>query len=281
MAALLAVLTAFMVAASPVGRRPAAEVELRYERPLGQVATYRLGLSVTGEQVSLGERLPVRWRAEVEYREEVIARGPGEVLWLRARGRPVVVEDGTGGWRGPLAEPWPELEVRLTETGEVRETSLAVGEESANVRRRALVSLMAQPRPVVLPAAPVAVGEEWEWQDGGARQTNRLVGLEGEGEARVARVVSEGISPLKMEERSEALGVTARLTGETRRRSELALLLGQGVPLRHQGEISLKTRSEVSLALPDGEETFVMESDLRVEFDLRLVSIEGKPAPAR
>jgi len=281
MAALLAVLTAFIVAASPVGRRPAAEVELRYERPLGQVATYRLGLSVTGEQVSLGERLPVRWRAEVEYREEVIARGPGEVLWLRARGRPVEVEDRTGGWRGPLAEPWPELEVRLTERGEVRETSLAVGEEPANVRRRALVSLMAQPMPVVLPAGPVAVGEEWEWRDGGARQTNRLVGLEGEGEARVARVVSEGISPLEMEERSEALGVTARLTGEARRRSELALLLGQGVALRHQGEILLKTRSEVSLALADGEETFVMESDLTVEFDLRLVSIEGKPAPAR
>jgi len=281
MTALLAVLTALVLAAAPVEGPAPGAVGLRYERPLGQTATYHVSLAAAGHQVSLGERLPVRWSAEVEYTEEVIARGRDGVVWLRVRSRPMAVEDATGRWQGPLAEPWPEMEVRLTSRGEVVDVSLAAGEGPSDVRRRALVSLIGQPNPVVLPSGRAAVGEGWEWAKSGAWQRNRLVGLEGEGERRVARVASESFAPLEMEERSEALGLAARLEGEVKGESQLDLLLAEGVPARHQGEMRVQTRSEVSLALPGAEKTFAMESDLRIAFDMRLVSIDGTPLDAR
>ncbi len=55
------------------------------------------------------------------------------------------------------------------------------------------------------------------------------------------------------------------------------LLVSRGLPLRHQGEMDVRTNSRVALALPGGGETFAISSTIRVAFDLRLVSIDGKP----
>jgi hypothetical protein len=61
----------------------------------------------------------------------------------------------------------------------------------------------------------------------------------------------------------------------------MVLLLSRGVPVRHKGEMRVQTKSTVDLALPDGNETFAMSSNLRIAFDIRLISIDGRLVAAR
>ena len=278
---LIAGLTGLAATLSPCAALSNTEVDLRYRRPLGQVVEYRLSLQVRGEQVSLGERLPVRWRAELAFREEVIGHGPEGVLWLRVRGRPLEVEDRAGTLAGALGGRWPEVQVQMTSRGEILDVSLATGEAEPGLRERAFVALTAQPAPIVLPDGPVPTGDTWEWERDAARQTNRLIALEEEGDWKVARIASRGSGPLGIQEGSEALGLTTRLEGEMTQDSQLELLLPQTVALRHQGEMRVQTESEVALALPAGERTFRMHSDVTIEFALRLVSIDGQPVRGR
>ena len=248
-------------------------VELRYRRPLGQLAKFRLSLQVEGEQVSLGERRPVNMRAEMELSEEVIAQEREGVLWLRVRARLVEVRDPTGTFSG-LGDRWPETRVRMTSRGELLEVSPASGEPGTDPLARAFVSLLAQPGPVVLPPSGGArAGEEWEWEDCGSRQRNSLVGVEGEGDQRIAHLSSDSSAPLELEEGSEALGLKVHLKGEYSCTSHLDLLLAQGVVARQQGEMRVHARSEVTLALPEAPEKISTETDLRILFDLRLAEI--------
>jgi hypothetical protein len=41
------------------------------------------------------------------------------------------------------------------------------------------------------------------------------------------------------------------------------------------------TKSQVSLSLPEGPETFLMESDLTIAFDLLLQTVDGNGPSAR
>ena len=76
-----------MVATSllPPTRLVPSGIDLQYRRPLGQVVQYHLLLRVEGSQVSLGERRPVRVRAEVEFAEEVIAHERGGTIVVKRR----------------------------------------------------------------------------------------------------------------------------------------------------------------------------------------------------
>jgi hypothetical protein len=166
----------------------------------------------------------------------------------------------------------------MTRRGEVLDISLATGEHEPGMAERSFVSLMSQPAPVVLPPGRMEVGDEWEWESGEARQRSRLLEVSGEGAERVARIASESRSPLELAEGSDALGLAAQMSGHVAQRSELDLLLAHGLVVRHKGQMEVQTKSEVTLELPEGPRTFDMEGILKVDFDLRLVRIDGQPA---
>jgi len=278
MSSALAALAVLATALSPLGNLAASGHELTYQRPLGQVAEYRLLLEVKGEQVSLEERLPVVISAELAFTEEVIAQGPDGVLWLRVAARPLEVKDSSGTFATGRRGDWPDMQVRMTRRGEVLEVSLASGEDRGGMAERSFASLMAQPAPVVLPTGRVAVGDEWEWESDGAWQRGRLLEVTGAGAEQVARIASEGRSPVELTEVSETLGLTTHMSGEISQRSELDLLVARGLAARHKGQMLARTKSEVTLELPEGPQTFEMHSDLEIEFDLRLLRVDGESA---
>ena len=283
MLSLLPILSLLAAICHPVAAAPATGtapghpgIELTYDRPLGQVAQYRMSLKARGEQRSLGERLPVRWKAQFELVEEVVAKGTDGTLWLRVRARHLDVTDSAGTLAGGMPARWPTLQVRLTPRGELIDVSPAIGEPDPGPRERALASLMMQPGAIVLPEGRVQVGEEWTYESGGIRQTSRLLSVAASGGDEVARIATTGSSPLALDEASPALGLTTRLTGRVQQESEVDLLVAQGLVARHRGEMHLETKSQVALDLPDGPGPFEMETDLRVTFDVQLIAIDGQ-----
>ena len=277
MSSVVAALAVLAAALSPAGAAAPSGIELEYRRPLGQVVEYRLFINANGEQTALEERRPVRLSAELALTEEVIAQGKDGALWLRVGARAVEVKDPSGTFGTGRRGDWPEVRVRMTRRGEVLDVSLATGEHRPGMAERSFVSLMAQPAPVILPPGRVAVGDEWEWQSGEARQRSRLVEVSGEGAKRVARIASESQSPLELAEASDALGLMTRMSGDVTQRSEVELLLAQGLVARHKGHMDIRTKSEVTLDLPEGQRTFEMQSMLKIDFDLRLARIDGQP----
>jgi len=277
MSSVVAALAVLAAVVSPAGAAAPPGIELEYRRPLGQVAEYRLFIDANGEQTALEERRPVRLSAELALTEEVIAQGKDGALWLRVGARAVEVKDPSGTFGTGKRGDWPEVRVRMTRRGEVLDVSLATGEHRPGMAERSFVSLMAQPAPVILPPGRVAVGDEWEWQSGEARQRSRLVEVSGEGAKRVARIASESQSPLELAEASDALGLMTRMSGDVTQRSEVELLLAQGLVARHKGHMDIRTKSEVTLDLPEGQRTFEMQSMLKIDFDLRLARIDGQP----
>lgn len=281
MTSTIAALAALATVLSPVSRLVPSGVDLHYRRPLGQVAEYRLLLDASGEQISLGERRPVRLHAELEYREEVIACERDGVLWLRIGARPVEVREASGTFARGARGRWPKVQVRITPRGEVLDVSLATGERWPQAAERSFASLMAQVAPVVLPPRRVEVGGEWEWDQGGAHQRNRLRTIGGEGTSRVAQIGSEGRWPLELEEGSEALGIATRVSGDASQSSELDLLLAVGLVARHRGTMQVRTKSEVTLELPEGPRVFDGRSELSIQFDLELVRVDGQAVSLR
>jgi len=281
MSGTIAALAVLATALSPVSELVPSGVGLSYQRPLGQVAEYRLLLEVRGEQISLGERRPVRVSAELAFTEEVVAQERDGVMWLRVGARPVEARDASGTFAARGREHWPHVQVRMTPRGEVLDVSLATGEHWAGVAERSFVSLMAQPAPVVLRPGRTAVGDEWEWESAGASQRSRLVEVRGEGAGQVARIVSESRAPLELTEGSEALGLATRVSGDVAQQSEVDLLVARGLVARHKGEMEVHTKSEVTLALPEGPRVFDMRSDLQIEFDLKLVRVDGEAVNLR
>jgi len=288
MLSLLPILSLLAAICNPVAAAPATGaapppvgIELTYDRPLGQVAQYRMTLDARGEQRSLGERLPVRWKAQFELVEEVVAKGTDGTLWLRVRARLLDVTDSAGTLAGGMPARWPTLQVRLTPRGELIDVSPAIGEPDPGPRERGLASLMAQPGAIVLPDGRVQVGEEWTYESGGIRQASRLLSISAPGGDEVARIASTGSSPLALDEASPALGLTTHLTGRVQQESEVHLLVARGLVARHTGEMRLETKSEAALGLPDGPAAFEMETDLRVTFDVQLVAIDGQSVERR
>ena len=271
------------VAAAPAtdAAPPPAGIELTYNRPLGQVTRYRMSLDARGEQRSLGERLPVRWKAQFELVEEVVAKGTDGALWLRVSARLLHVTDSAGTLAGGMPARWPTVQVRLTPRGELIDISPAIGEPDPGPRERGLGSLMMQPGAIVLPDGRVRVGDEWTYESGGIRQASRLLSIAAPGGDEIARIAITGSSPLALDEASPALGLTTRLTGRLQQESQLDLLVARGLVARHTGEMHLETRSEAALDLPDGPAPFEMETDLRVAFDVQLAAIDGQSVERR
>jgi hypothetical protein len=286
---MLCLLTALVAMAAgmyaPAGAPAAAPsspgVALRYDPPLGQTARYRISLDVTGTQTSLGERLPVRWRAEGEVREEVVAKQGDGSFWLRVTPGRMTVSEANGTFANGLGTEWPAMRLHVWPTGEVLETAQVGSEENKRARERALGALMAQVVPVILADRPIEPGGEWKVESGGAKQTNRLLSLEGTGDSQIARISSTSRSPLALDEGVAELGLLARLSGEAQQASELELAVRTGLVRRHKGRTHLVTKSQVALSLPEGSETFLMESDLTIAFDIRLQNVDGKGSSAR
>jgi hypothetical protein len=116
---------------------------------------------------------------------------------------------------------------------------------------------------------------------GAARQTNRLISLQGRGDSQIARIASVASWPLALDEVVAELGLETHLTGEARQSSELELLPETGLVRRHTGRAHIVTSSSVSLSLPEGPQLFAMESDLTVAFDVRLIAVDGRPVGSR
>ncbi len=278
--AVLAVSSAFLCPAFPKpSEAPAARAgfELRYDRPLGQVAEYRMVLDVRGEQTSLGERLPVRWRAELEIVEEVIAKGLDGTLWLRVQGRLLKVTDYTGNLAGGMPPNWPAVQVRMTPRGELLDVSAATGEQAAGPRARAFLSLLAQPEFVILPAHRVEPGDRWQADAGGARQVNQLVSLSETATGTIACISSSKSTDLAVREASPALGLETDLTGRSTDESELQLLVEKGLALSHSGEMDLRSKSTASLDLGGTTQVFDISANLRVAFEVQLLAVDGRP----
>ncbi len=288
MMSLAPILSLLLAIASPAaglsaraGEGEEAGLALSYDRPLGQVARYHLSLDAQGELESLGERLPVRWKAEFGLAEEVVAKRTDGTLWLRVPARLVEVRDAAGTLAGAIPAKWPVVQVELSPRGELIDVSLAIGEPDPGPRERGFTALMVQPSPIVLPDRRVQVGDEWKYERGSAHQANRLVSLTEVGGDTVAHIASTASSPLSLEEASPALGLTTLLTGQVRQRSQMDLLVGRGLVQRHTGEMQVETKSEVALLLPEGTQGFEMASNLTIAFDLQLLSIDGQPAGGR
>jgi len=283
LAAALAVLSAGIYAPAEVATPmpPVLGVELRYDPPLGEAARYRVTLKVEGEQVSLGERLPVAWEAEAEVTEEVVARESDGSFWLRTTARLRDVTGGNGAFANGAPTAWPEVRLHLSQRGEVLETARADIAGALGVREQALASLISESNPIILPNGPVQSGDEWQVEAGAARQSNRFLSLKGEGDSQVARVASVATWPLTVDESVPELGLETHLTGEARQTSETELLVRTGLVRRQTGRTHLVTKSEATLSLPDGSKVFPIQSDLTVTFDVRLISVDGRPIGSR
>lgn len=278
----LLTLICYPAAASTPDVAPApAGIGLTYDRPLGQVAVYRMSLEARGAQNSLGERLPVRWKAQFELVEEVVAKGKDGTLWLRSRSRLLDVTDSAGTLAGGMPARWPTIQVRLTPRGELVDVSPAIDEPNPGPRERGLTSLMMQAGAIVLPEGRLPVGQEWTYESEGLRQTSRLVSAAGAEGDRTAHISTSASSPLALDQTSPELGLTTRLTGRVQQQSELDLLLARGLVARHTGEMRIETSSQAALDLPEGSAPFEMTADLTVAFDIRLVAIDGEPVQGR
>ncbi len=255
-------------------------VLLRYDLPLGQVAEYRIVLDVRGEQTSLGETLPLQWRAELEVTEEVVARAIDGTLWLRVRGRIVKAKDATGAFASAMPVEYPAVQMRITPLGEVIDASVATGETAGGPRDRAFIALLSQPGLPILPAYGIEEGDEWCVDTGDDRQTNTLVSLSESDLGTVALVSTSKSARIAMSEGSSSLGLHTDLGGSVAEESELRLLVQGGLVLSHKGKLEVRTNSTASLILPEGTETFDMGGNFEVDFDLQLIAIDGKPVGA-
>ena len=266
----LTMLAALLLAATPA----LAAGTLTYRGTVGQVAEYRVTTRAVGEQISLGQRRPINVETEYEVREEVLACGADGSLHLQVTGRAVQVKDATHAFNGQRLD-LPPLQVHVSARGEILSAGAATP-GGAGMQANAAAALLAQSLPMILPPGPVEPGGLWQWERSGASQENRLVEIAGEG-PRIARITGTARAPIAFQERSEALGLTSDLTGTEAQTSTLDLSLDSGVTLRHKGILSLQTKTEVKMESSEGSRSFAIELRLRVDFDSRLVKLDGKP----
>jgi len=266
---------AIVVAMLLPARPGLAAEELVYRGELGRVAEYRVTTKATGRQISLGERRPIEVEAEYEVREEVVACDPDGSFRIQVTGRAVTVNDRSRAFGGQRFEP-PPVQIHVSPRGEILGAGAIPEDGLTSLRANAAAALLGQCLPVIMPSGPLEPGDRWEWEEGDAKQSNRLVEVTG-GTSRVARVSGTAHAPIVLQERSEALGLTTEMTGMGRQTSTLDLLLDSGLVLRHKGNLALQTKTKVRMESPEGPRTFLIEMHLRVEFDSRLIRLGGKP----
>jgi len=298
LAALIILATSLLAPPAPPG------LILRYRPEVGQTAVYRVSVEMSGTQTLQDEPRTVNVRAELEVTEEVVSLEPEGSFWLRVTGRAVRINDPTGTFGAGQHGEWPAVAVRMSPLGVVMETRPDPEAGHLGPLQRAFAASMLHPAPVVLPTQAVKVGDRWQWEQDGARQSNRLVsvtqadrpvaGIRGgvrpqesgepsgaaEGQLRCL-LASSGREPVRLEEATPALGLTTRVSGEMSQRSEVDLLLPSCLVALHRGEMRLETQGESTLELPEGPKAFALRSDLRMRFDIRLVALSSKTVPAR
>lgn len=253
---------------------PASEI-LTYRGQVGRVTEYLVTTKATGYQVSLGERKPISVEAEYQVREEVLSCDPDGTFHLQVSGHTAKVKDPTHAFGNQQLDLMP-VQMQVSPNGEILRTSAVTPSGLTTMRENAVAALLAQSLPVVTPSGPVAPGESWEWRSGDVVQTNRLVELVQE-EVRLARISGTARGPLALSERSEALGLTTNMTGMQTQTSTLDFDLGLGIPRRHKGNLALQTNTEVQMESAQGLRAFQIRMNLRVEFDSRLVRLDGRP----
>ena len=116
-----------------------------------------------------------------------------------------------------------------------------------------------------------------EWAEGPRGQRNSLVEVREVAGGPVARIASQGRGLVRLEEGSPALGLTTRVEGQQRQTSEMDLLVEEGLVVRHRGQLTLHMESETILVVAGEERVFPMQSDLSIDFDLRLRRVDGRP----
>ncbi|MBN1460817.1 MAG: hypothetical protein JXA57_14895 [Armatimonadetes bacterium] len=255
---------------------PAPGLQLAYDPPLGQVAEYQLSMSVAGTQTSLDERVVVKWRGEATTREEVIARARDGAIWLRAWSTIESARDATGVLSGAFPLDLPTVQYRLSSRGEVLDVSTATGELSPDARGRALLALVSQMAPPVLPYYPICVGDTWSYENEEGVQTSRLVSLE-DG---IACLHFKSTSHPHLRDGVAELGLTTDLTGEATQESQLYLQVSTGQVVRHVGDVRLRTASKTTLELPEGLHVFDIQADFDISLDVRLTRLNGEPVIA-
>lgn len=255
---------------------PSPGLLLRYRPLVGQTVTYQASMEMRGKQILLDEHRPVNVRAEVEVTEQVLSVEPDGSFSMRVSARAVSVSDPSGTFAAGQHGEWPVVEIRVSALGEMLEVKAMAETEHLGPLQRAFSAGLPRPALVVLPARPVAVGDAWEWREGDARQTSRLVSVSG-GDRPVARLASTGRELIHLEEGSPGLGLTTRVNGQMSNWAETDLLIATGLVTAQKGEMWLKTRGETTLRLPQGPRTFPLQSDLRVRFRITLAGREGQP----
>jgi hypothetical protein len=250
-----------------------ASVVLHYSGPVGQVTTYRLSMKVTGRQVNLGSPRPIKAELEYELQEEVVGSDPDGGLLLQVSGRVVNMKDLTGALTG-RPQILPLVNVHVSARGEILDPAAT---PAATIDGQALSAFLSQPLPVILPAAAVETGAIWKWEKHGAKQSNTLLSRDG---PEMAHLRSRGSAPVTAEVVSKALGLTTRITGLQWQTSTLDLLLNPGLILHHKGTITLQTKSEITMEAPAGRRAFLLEMKARIDFNLDLIRLNGKPVRA-
>ncbi len=250
---------------------------LRYRPSPGQTATFHVSVEAQGLQTFQGETRPVRFRAQLEVREETRRVEPDGSFWLLVTGRALHVEDPTGTFGSGDRARWPVVLMHVSPRGEVLETKPETSGGRGGMFSRAFARAMLLPLPVVLPERGVRVGDTWEWRRGGARQENHLTGIT-PGNPLTARISSHGRAPLRLEEVSPRLGLTTTVTGRMEQRSEAELLLPSGLTSLQQGEIHLATRGRIALRLASETKSFPLAGDIRLRFSIKLTGLDGRPA---
>jgi hypothetical protein len=213
--------------------------------------------------------------AEYQVRQEVLSCDPDGSFHVQVTGHLVRTKDPTRTFGNQRLDLSP-VEMHVSPRGEVLRANAISRDGLTTIRENTTAALLAQSLPVITPSGPVAPGASWEWRNGNAMQTNRLVQVRDEG-VRLARISGTARGPVALSERSEALGLTTSVTGTQTQTSVLDLDLALGIPWRHKGNLALNTKTQVQMESAEALHTFHMEMNLRVEFDSRLVRLDGRP----
>jgi hypothetical protein len=252
-----------------------ASISLRYRGRVGQVATYRLLMKATGEQISLGERRPVSIEAEFELRQQVVATGPLDSFSSELTARPIRIKDPTGTFASNGRSRSLAVQLTITPRGEVLSTA-PLSDNHVGPYERAFAAFLSLPG-VLLPAGSVSVGGAWESHAPQGGQRSRLTAIRRTPFGLVARIDATATAPVRLQEESQGLGLSTTVSGFETRRESLELLVDDGIVLSNKGESSLLAHGEITLDLPEGRRRFPISSQMRVVFELRLTRLDGKP----
>jgi len=250
---------------------------LTYHGTEGRVAEYRLTVTATGEQESLGVQRPINVELKYVLREQVQPTSAEGNYTVQLSGQVVSMKDKTSAF-GSQRFDLPPMNMQLSPRGEMLSSAFADAQK-ATLSTRAFTSLLAQPPQVILPEGPVEVGATWEWSKDGATQSNRLQEIL-ESPRRIARIATAEHTPVALHEASMPLGLHTEVAGQEDATGTMDFSPELGLALRHQGKSTVQADTKVTLEAADGTHSFSMHLNLRITFDLQLLRVDGTVVPS-